>query len=211
VDPQIIDHGDTVEKPINPTRTGYTFEGWYRESAYVNAWNFATDIVTSDTTLYAKWTINSYTITFNSNGGSAVASQTIEHGQKVTQPTPPTRTGFTFEGWFRENTHVNVWNFATDTVIANITLFAKWNDATSIADILETNTKIYPNPFSDILHITDAEGYTLRIMTQTGIIVHTQRITNSVETVNLQHLSAGVYILQLQKDGEIKATRIVKQ
>jgi len=76
---------------------------------------------------------------------------------------------------------------------------------------LVASLQVFPNPFTSEIHIADAEGFMLQVLTQTGVVVHTQRLTNSVETVNLQHLSAGVYILHLQKDGEIKATRIVKQ
>jgi hypothetical protein len=83
--------------------------------------------------------------------------------------------------------------------------------ATSIVDIFTTNMNVYPNPFTDILHIAEAEGYTLRVMTQTGVVVHTQRITNSVETVNLQRLPTGVYILHLENNGQIKTAKIIKQ
>jgi len=83
--------------------------------------------------------------------------------------------------------------------------------STNIINILETDMKIYPNPFSDILHIADAEGYTLRVMTQNGVMVHTQRITSPVEALHLQHLSAGIYVLHLEKDGQIRTIKVVKQ
>ena len=67
VDPQTVEHGGLAIEPADPTKTGYTFAGWYKESGCINAWNFATDTVTSDITLYAKWNINSYTVTFNKN------------------------------------------------------------------------------------------------------------------------------------------------
>ncbi|MDR0438262.1 MAG: S8 family serine peptidase [Bacteroidales bacterium] len=76
--------------------------------------------------------------------------------------------------------------------------------------ILTEQIQVYPNPFSDILNIKDAEGYTLQVMTQTGIVVHTQKITNPLETLKLQHLSTGVYILHLKKDEQQKTIRIVK-
>ena len=51
----------------------------------------------ADTTVYAHWTIRSYTVAFDANGGSAVASQTVKYGAKATQPANPTRTGYTFQ------------------------------------------------------------------------------------------------------------------
>jgi len=127
VDPQTVEHGGLAIEPADPTKTGYTFAGWYKESGCINAWNFATDTVTSDITLYAKWANNTYTVTFDSQGGSYVGSQTVEHGGKVSRPTAPTKTGYTFAGWYKESGCINAWNFATDTVTSDITLYAKWN------------------------------------------------------------------------------------
>ena len=69
-----------------------------------------------------------HTVTFNSQGGSAVQNQVVLSDFWVTEPVPPTRTGFTFAGWYRETTFINRWNFATDTVTGNITLFARWTE-----------------------------------------------------------------------------------
>ncbi|GBG11113.1 hypothetical protein PAT3040_05898, partial [Paenibacillus agaridevorans] len=51
-------------------------------------------------TLYAKWTINVYTVSFESNGGSAVEATTVEHGDTMEAPEVPTRTGYAFGGWY---------------------------------------------------------------------------------------------------------------
>ena len=67
-----------------------------------------------------------YTVTFDAQGGSTVASLTVEHGKTVTQPDNPTKDDFDFDGWYKEKECTTPWNFATDTVTANITLFAKW-------------------------------------------------------------------------------------
>jgi uncharacterized repeat protein (TIGR02543 family) len=68
----------------------------------------------------------SYTVTFNSNGGSTVAAQTVTSGGKATEPTNVTKTGYTLKGWYKEETFTTKWNFASDTVTANITLYAEW-------------------------------------------------------------------------------------
>ena len=67
-----------------------------------------------------------YTVTFNSKGGSAVASQTVNAGGKATVPTEPTKTGHTFAGWFKDESFTTVWDFDTDTVTAAVTLYGKW-------------------------------------------------------------------------------------
>jgi LPXTG-motif cell wall-anchored protein len=85
------DYGTAVTAPANPTRTGYTFAGW---SPAVPA-----TMPVGGAALTAQWTINAYTITFDSAGGSAVASITQDYGTAVTAPANPTRTGYTFAGW----------------------------------------------------------------------------------------------------------------
>ena len=71
--------------------------------------------------------VKEFTVTFNSNGGSQVSSQTVKDGEKATKPTDPIKDGNNFDGWFKETALTNAWNFATDAVTANITLYAKWN------------------------------------------------------------------------------------
>ena len=120
----------TISAPGNPTRSGYTFGGWYKEAACINAWNFASDTVTGNITLFAKWTLNpvpSYTVMFDSRGGSAVTSASAQAGATILAPGAPTRSGYTFGGWYKEAACVNAWNFSADTVTANITLYARWD------------------------------------------------------------------------------------
>jgi len=115
-----------VTEPTAPTKTGHSFAGWFTESDLTNEWDFATDVVTDNTTLYAKWTPNSYTVSFNSNGGSAVADQVIGINGKATEPIAPTKAGHTFAGWFKDLAFTDEWNFDTVVVMENTTLYAKW-------------------------------------------------------------------------------------
>ncbi len=89
-------------------------------------------MVTQATTLYAKWTINSFTVTFDAQGGSAVTEQTVNSGGKPTEPTAPTRTGYAFGGWYKEAACTNAWVFATDVVTQATTLYAKWTAVYSV-------------------------------------------------------------------------------
>ena len=57
-----------------------------------------------------------YTVTFNSQEGSAVSAQKVKEGEKVKEPTAPTREGYTFKGWYKEASCTNAWNFGSDTV-----------------------------------------------------------------------------------------------
>ncbi|MGP1490276.1 MAG: InlB B-repeat-containing protein, partial [Treponema sp.] len=69
----------------------------------------------------------SYTVKFDSQGGSAVPAVKVKQGTKVSQPANPTKVSFTFGGWYKEKECKTLWNFKSDIVIANITLYAKWN------------------------------------------------------------------------------------
>ena len=68
-----------------------------------------------------------YLVEFNSNGGTAVASQSIVSGGKVTEPDDPTKTGKTFGGWYSDLGLSDAWTFATDTVMGDMMLYAKWS------------------------------------------------------------------------------------
>jgi len=67
-----------------------------------------------------------YEVTFNSDGGSFVNSQTINYGGKVTQPIDPTKTNYIFSGWYKESTLINLWNFDSDTITTDTILYAGW-------------------------------------------------------------------------------------
>ena len=85
------DYNITIVKPADPTKTGYTFNGW---SPAVDATMPANDV-----TYTAQWTINQYTITFDTDGGSTVGAITQNYNTAVTAPADPTKTGYTFAGW----------------------------------------------------------------------------------------------------------------
>ena len=68
-----------------------------------------------------------FTVTFDSGNGSAVPSQDVKSGEKVTEPQNVTRGGYTLDGWYLDSAFKNKWDFAADTVTADITLYAKWN------------------------------------------------------------------------------------
>ncbi len=130
---QTVEEGKTVVKPDDPLRLGYNFDGWYLEGSKT-AYDFKTP-VTDNLVLHAKWTRQeeptaSYLVTFDSAGGSAVASQTVKEGDKVTKPEDPTRDGYTFTGWLLSN---EAYDFETP-VTSDLTLVASWKQNDSKKD-----------------------------------------------------------------------------
>ncbi len=97
---QIVTEGKMAVAPTAPTAEGYTFGGWYTDAdCSGDAYNFDTT-VNADITLYAKWTVNQYTITFVTGDGATVIDPiTQDYGTAIVAPADPTRDGFTFAGW----------------------------------------------------------------------------------------------------------------
>jgi len=223
----VVGEGKPVTKPTDPVKPSFSFGGWYKEAACTTPWNFATDTVTANITLYAKWnaatvtvlfavsgehgtltakagdtpltsgtqiakgtvvtftahpevgyeveswksngetksgtgiTVTAdkditvtvkfkatvtYTVSFDAQGGAPTPPlQQIGQGKTVSQPTDPARDSFTFGGWYKESECTTPWNFATDTVTANITLYAKW-------------TAIPPTTFTVTFTVKDGNG-----------------------------------------------------
>ncbi|MFR7590840.1 MAG: InlB B-repeat-containing protein [Longibaculum sp.] len=207
VESQSIVNQGKVTKPAEPTKEGYTFDGWYKETTYENDWKFDTDKITSNTTLYAKWTpteykiiysldngtndkdnptkytieseditlkaptkegytfkgwtydgqtdpikdvtiskgtigdktytanweVNKYTVDFNTDGGTDIGSQTVEHGETVTKPTDPVKEGFRFIDWYIDEWLTSVFDFTT-SITEDITLYAKYQQLDKVVD-----------------------------------------------------------------------------
>ncbi|TLG72679.1 InlB B-repeat-containing protein [Culicoidibacter larvae] len=123
---QTINYGNTASTPATPVKTGYTFTGWYDAATGGNQWNFSTNTMpATNVTLYAQFTINNYTLTFNNDGVETTSS--VTYGDTITEPAAPVKTGYTFNGWYDAATGGNQWNFTIGTMPANnLTLFAQY-------------------------------------------------------------------------------------
>ena len=122
----IIDNGAKLTAPAAPTKEGYRFDGWYYDNNGGKAkWDFDAGTVTRAMTLTAKW-VQTYTVAFDTNGGSAVDPVTVDAVSTVTKPADPTKSGYTFGGWYKDSTLQTPWDFANGTVTADTTLYAKW-------------------------------------------------------------------------------------
>mgnify|MGYP000170936587 CR=1 FL=1 len=114
---QVLPSGTLATRPDAPAATpGYTFGGWNKADG--TAWDYASDKVTDNITLYAKWAANTYTITFDTAGGSEIAPITQDYGTAITVPADPTREGYTFIGWDKA--------IPTTVPAENMTVTAQW-------------------------------------------------------------------------------------
>ncbi|ECW8275870.1 InlB B-repeat-containing protein [Listeria monocytogenes] len=124
---ETVDYDGLAEEPTTPTKAGYTFDGWYDAETGGKKWDFAQDKMPANpVTLYARFTMNNYTATFNNDG--TTTTQTVDYQEALTEPTEPTKDGYTFDGWYDAQTGGNKWNFATNKMPANnITLYARYS------------------------------------------------------------------------------------
>ena len=111
----------TIAKSPETTKKGYTFVGWYTESAFTNKVTFPYE-VTKAQTLYAKWEKNKYTVQFDTDGGTAVSDMTVS---TIAKSPETTKKGYTFVGWYTESSFTNKVTFPYEVMKAQ-TLYAKW-------------------------------------------------------------------------------------
>ncbi|HDA9685960.1 TPA: InlB B-repeat-containing protein, partial [Listeria monocytogenes] len=115
---------DLIPEPANPTKQGYTFDGWYDAETGGNKWDFKTmKMPANDVTLYAHFTVSSYQVNFDIDG--AVTNEAIVYDTLLNEPATPTKQGYTFDGWYDAETGGNKWDFKTMKMPANdVTLYA---------------------------------------------------------------------------------------
>lgn len=120
----IVQEYDSILTLPTSSKVGYSFVAWYMDDQLTIAFTLL-KMPAENITLYAKWSINEYTIKFVSNGGSEIAAISQEYATIVTEPQQPTKNGHTFAGWFSDESFNEPYIFNT-MPSANITLYAKW-------------------------------------------------------------------------------------
>lgn len=153
-----VTYGSTYGTMPTCSRTGYTLDGWYTADTGGTK-RTATDTVsiTSNTTLYAHWTANSYTVTFDANGGTTpTASKNVTYASTYGTLPTPTRSGYAFLGWFTEQTGgTQITSSSTVGIAAAQTLYAHW-EAMSILHVKDNGT------VRTITNIQAVENHTVR-------------------------------------------------
>ena len=169
---QVLPSGTLATRPDAPAATpGYTFGGWNKADG--TAWDYASDKVTDNITLYAKWAANTYTITFDTAGGSEIASITQDYGTAITAPEAPTREGYTFIGWDKA--------IPTTMPAENVTITAKWKDTEKPTGeiILGTNQwSEFLNELTPGLFFKESQAVTINAADNSGIVFVSYLVTD---------------------------------
>ena len=126
ITPITVDFGRKIDMPVDPNKGGVLFTGWFEDAGYTIPFDSEMPI-TEDKVLYARWT-SPRTVTFNSMGGSAVASVAVPTGWTVEKPVDPVKDSLKFVGWYTDSACTNAFDFGS-SVTQNITLYAKWAEA----------------------------------------------------------------------------------
>ena len=159
------DYGTAITAPADPTREGYTFIGWDME--------IPTTMPAENMIVTAQWEINRYTITFDTAGGSEIASITQDYGTQITAPADPTREGYTFVGWDKA--------IPTTMPAENITLKARWKDSEKPTGeiVIGTNKwRDFLNTLTFGLFFKDTQEVTINAADNSGTVFVSYLVTD---------------------------------
>ena len=159
------DYGTEITAPDNPTRKGYTFKGWDKE--------IPETMPAENITVKAQWEINQYTIAFDTNGGSEIASITQDYGTEITVPDNPTRKGYTFKGWDKE--------IPKTMPAENITITARWRDTEKPTGeiVIGTNKwNEFLNKLTFGIFFKDTQEVTINAVDNSGVVFVSYLVTD---------------------------------
>ena len=166
--------GATLPAADDMPYTGHTFKGWYdNENLTGSPVTAIGGAETGNKEYWAKWEINQYTITFDTNGGSEIAPITQDYGTEITAPDNPTRKGYTFKGWDKE---------IPETMPAeNITITARWKDTEKPTGeiIIGTNKwNEFLNKLTFGIFFKDTQEVTINAVDNSGVVFVSYLVTD---------------------------------
>jgi len=192
----IIHSSDLVGTlPENPSKDGYTFAGWFLDDETfqdpLDLSSFDLSVLTGDIVVYAKWNINQYSISFDSNGGSDVSDITQDYNSLVSAPNDPEKEDFIFGGWYIDPEFTTLYQFDRITS-SDTTLYAKWQDSIFTYTLNEndeaTITGITPDTIDTYIEVPETiSGYPVISVALGTFDNHTNieilNLPNSIETL----------------------------
>ena len=152
----------------DPVKTGYTFAGWYKDGEFTTQVTEITQGTTGNITLYAKWELVSYTITYELNGGTNVPENPAGYNVESETITlkAPTKDKYDFKGWYKDGEFTTQVTEITQGTTGNITLYAKWElESYTITYELDGGTNAPENPAG---YNVETETITLKDPVKTG-------------------------------------------
>ena len=178
ISPITQDYGSEITAPANPSKTGYTFVGWDKE--------IPTAMPAENITIKAQWKANSYTITFDTDGGSEISPTTQDYGSEITAPDNPSKAGYTFVGWDKE--------IPTAMPAENITIKAQWRDVEKPSGEIIVSTNRWNKLLNDItfgLFFKETQMVTVNAADNSGERVKIEYLLSNREITESELADAG--------------------
>lgn len=164
-----VEANSLLSNTEEPVRNGYIFDGWATNTNGNQKWNFDNDKVECNITLYAVW-LQEFVVIFDANGGKFSNDEDRIYvdsyrGAKITLVKTPTRVGYEFDAWYKDSELTQVWNFNSDTIELDITLYAGWTsvaveyDVTFVLNYAEAEDVVESTVNGLITYVPTREGY----------------------------------------------------
>ena len=204
VNPLTQDYNTVVVAPSNPTREGYTFGGWYIDEELTSAFSFSI-MPAENIELFAKWIINAYSVSFNSNGGTPISTKTFLYDSELDNLPIPSKLGYVFSNWFLDDEFEQSTN-GNNMPAKNIEIYAKWEISTfSIIYNLEDGTNNYNNPNN---YNIESENFLLLEPIKEGYVFigwydNPQYNGQKITHINIQNLDDITLYAKWRKDSEL--------
>ena len=192
---KFVTFNSAVDEPANPEKTGYTFQGWYGTNG--NLFDFSQPI-TCNTSIYAKWKINTYTVTYDTDGGTEIPPKTVEYGSSANPYITPEKAYCRFKGWKFYNYDNYLEDYYGQGVTKDMTLYADWETLGTPCFSVTVLSQ------SDIEVTKTTNGNTTNFSVSTDYTVLGWYLDNSLVSsdnsysVDAGTLSKGSYILELE-------------
>ncbi|MDR1666998.1 MAG: InlB B-repeat-containing protein [Bacteroidales bacterium] len=210
----------TQREPIGPlptpVKSGYTFTGWNLELDGTGDFFDETTVYQfySDTTLYAQWSINTYTLSFNSHaqGVAHPESRQVVYGDAVGELPVLSREGYWEFGGWSDSFNDGGEQYAATTPYhtdGDLTLYAIWNPISGIGDTEWADLKVYPNPVTDVVSVSGLEGgEVITFFDINGRRWLQSKASNPKEDISVSHLPKGTYLVKIAKNGVEKVVKL---
>jgi Listeria/Bacterioides repeat/Listeria/Bacterioides repeat len=148
------DFGATVTAPAAPTKTGHSFGGWFIDAAGTNAYTFST-IPLAGITLYAKWTLGVYNLSYEVGDAPAVTAVTYAYGANVALPTP-SYAGYDFDGWYSDASRTIPLTISTMPA-DNVTAYAKWIHRPTLPELFAAKKDLIDKMWGSLVNTEDGD------------------------------------------------------
>lgn len=191
-----------ITKPSNPKKEGYTFDGWYSDSSLEEEWNFETDKVKKNITLYAKWSFveKTYTAYVGVNSDYVKETKTTKNGRVIYEPE---KEGYKFMGWYSDEKLTNKWDNTDEVLVNNLVLYSKFISEEDFGEILDAPSVSINDETFKWDKVEKATSYDILLYnaSDTNTVLNEENVTTNYWNFP-SSLGSGNYIFKIRSCGD---------